>query len=248
MPQAIDARLTGTLEREGAVALDAHLATCASCRHLLDDALRLQAELRLIGTEGPSPRAWDRVAARLALDAEFERAASLALAAAPVPRRDWRWVALSALLLLVVGSSLFVLRRSLGPATSAPVAAVASGPTGNTAADAEDLVTAIEGELALAARHYENAIAGLEKVASESETPIDPAVMATVRANLEIIDQAIDDSRQALRSDPSSQFAQESLFDAFRRKVALLQDTIALMNDVRRTTPSRAAASGLNKG
>ena len=36
--------------------------------------------------------------------------------------------------------------------------------------------------------------------------------------------------------------------DAFRRKVALLQDTIALMNDLRRTAPTRAAAAGLNKG
>ena len=74
--------------------------------------------------------------------------------------------------------------------------------------------------------------------------------MATVKENLEIIDQAIDDSRQALRTDPQSQLAQENLFDAFRRKVALLQDTIALMNEMRKGNPARATAiaSGLNKG
>ena len=82
---------------------------------------------------------------------------------------------------------------------------------------------------------------------SEGETPLDPAVMATVRENLEIIDQAIDDSRQALRTDPQSQMAQESLFDAFRRKVALLQDTIALMNELRRGAPAQTAL-GMNKG
>jgi tetratricopeptide (TPR) repeat protein len=111
-------------------------------------------------------------------------------------------------------------------------------------------MTTIEGELDLAAKHYENAIAGLEQVAAESETPLDPIVMATVRENLDVIDQAIDDSRQALRADPQSQLAQESLFDAFRRKVALLQDTIALMNEMRKGNPSRATAiaSGLNKG
>jgi hypothetical protein len=150
------------------------------------------------------------------------------------------------MLVVLIGSSLFVLRRTLGP-SSAPVAA----PTMATAGDTpDDLVTSIEGELDLAAKHYENAIAGLERVASESETPIDPTVMATVRENLEIIDQAIDDSRQALRSDPQSQLAQESLFDAFRRKVALLQDTIALMNEMRKGNPARATAiaSGLNKG
>lgn len=246
--QAIDARLTGTLEREAAGALDAHLATCADCRAALEDALRLQAELRLIGSEGPPPRTWDRLALRLAADPEVERAASRALAATSTSRRDWRWVALAATLLLVVGTSLFVLRRSLGPVTTGSPAASAAGQAAPAQAGADDLVGAIEGELDLAAKHYENAIAGLEKVARESDTPFDPMVLATVRSNLEIIDQAIDDSRQALRSEPSSQLAQESLFDAFRRKVALLQDTIALMNDLRRTTPSRAVASGLNKG
>ena len=41
-----------------------------------------------------------------------------------------------------------------------------------------------------------------------------------------------------------------SLFDAFRRKVALLQDTIALMNEMRKGNPDTATAiaSGLNKG
>lgn len=248
MQQAIDARLTGTLDREASGALDAHLATCADCRAHLEDALRLQAELRLIGAEGPASRTWDRIALRLAADPEFERAASRALAASSTPRRDWRWVALAATLLLVVGASLFGLRRSLGPATMAPPASDVAGRAAPAQAGGDDLVSAIEGELDLAAKHYENAIAGLEKVASESDTPIDPMVMATVRSNLEIIDQAIDDSRQALRTDPSSQIAQESLFDAFRRKVALLQDTMALMNDLRRTTPSRAVASGLNKG
>lgn len=245
--QAVDARLTGTLEREAAGALDAHLATCSDCRARLEDALRLQAELRLIGTEGPAPRTWDRIALRLAADPEFQRAASRALAATPTPRRDWRWVALAATLLLVVAASLFVLRRSLGP-TGTDSPARTARQAGPAQAGPDDLVSAIEGELDLAAKHYENAIAGLERVASESDTPIDPMVMATVRSNLEIIDQAIDDSRQALRTDPSSQIAQESLFDAFRRKVALLQDTIALMNDLRRTTPSRAVTSGLNKG
>ena len=35
-------------------------------------------------------------------------------------------------------------------------------------------------------------------------------------------------------AQPDSRLAQESLFDAFRRKVALLQDTIALMNEMRK--------------
>lgn len=243
--QALDARLNGTAKRAEAEALDAHVASCGDCRAGLEDALRLQAELRLIGTEGPSPRVWDGIAARLEADPEFQRlAAASAPADAPRRRVDWRWLALAAALIVVIAGSLLVMRRTLGPAAPAPAVA---GQTSTPAGGTDALVTSIESELELAARHYENAIAGLERVASEGETPLDPAVMATVRENLEIIDQAIDDSRQALRTDPQSQMAQESLFDAFRRKVALLQDTIALMNELRRGAPAQTAL-GMNKG
>ncbi len=244
---ALDAQLLGVLGREAAAALDAHLATCRACQALVTDVRRLQAELRLVGTEGPSPRSWDRISARLEQDPEFQRAAAADLEAAPrTSRFDWRWVVLAAALIVVVGGSLSLLRQSL--VTSRPPAPLAAAAPADAATG--DLVTSIESELDLAAKHYENAIAGLERVANESESPIDPALMATVKANLDIIDEAIDDSRQALRNDPQSQFAQESLFDAFRRKVALLQDTISLMNEMRKGNPARATAiaSGLSKG
>lgn len=245
---ALDAQLLGVLDREEAAALDAHLAACRACQALVSDVRRLQAELRLVGSDGPSPCSWERISARLAQDPVFQRAAAADLQTAPrTSRFNWRWVALAAALVVVVGGgSLSLLRQSLitsGTPASLTVAVPTDATTG-------DLVTSIESELELAARHYENAIAGLERVASESESPIDPALMATVKANLDIIDEAIDDSRQALRHDPQSQFAQESLFDAFRRKVALLQDTISLMNEMRKGNPARATAiaSGLSKG
>ncbi len=243
--QAIDAQLIGMLGRDEAAALDAHLITCVDCAHLLADARRLQAELRLIGTEGPSALAWDRIAAQLAADPAFRRAA------AATPERDagssglaWRWLAMAAVLVLIVAGSLMALRHSLGtvPADTGIARSGGDSPA--------DLVTSIEGELDLAAQHYENAIAGLERIANDSESPLDPAVMATLRQSLAVIDSAIDESRQALRTDPQSQLAQQSLFDAFRRKVALLQDTIALMNEMRKGNPAGATAiaSGLNKG
>lgn len=245
---ALDAQLIGMLPRDQADALEAHLTVCAECRALVADARHLQSALRALGAGGPSPRSWDRISARLDSDPEFQRAAAAAVeATSRVRRLDWRWVALAAMLAVVIAASLVGLRRSLGSASPAPLTATGPAEPGRSA---DELVTSIESELDLAAQHYENAIAGLERVASDSESPLDPVVMATVRENLDIIDRAIDDSRQALRSDPQSQIAQESLFDAFRRKVALLQDTIALMNEMRKGNPSRATAiaSGLNKG
>ena len=44
----------------------------------------------------------------------------------------------------------------------------------------------------------------------------------------------IADSRTALKGQPGSLLAQGTLFDAYRRKVALLQDLIALASDAKR--------------
>jgi hypothetical protein len=56
-----------------------------------------------------------------------------------------------------------------------------------------------------------------------------------------VIDSAIAESRAALRAEPQSAPARDSLFDALKRKVALLQDTIALMNEMRKGNAAGAA-------
>ncbi len=160
-------------------------------------------------------------------------------------------MALAAALVLVIAGSLVGLRRGLGSAPVAPAPVVATAPV-DAPADATpgDLVTSIESELDLAAKHYENAITGLERVASETDSPIDPAVMATVKENLEMIHQAIDDSRQALRTDPEKPVGAGKPVRRVPPQGGAAAGTIALMNEMRKGNPSRATAiaSGLNKG
>ena len=72
-------------------------------------------------------------------------------------------------------------------------------------------------------------------LAAEDRTRLDPAVAQVVERNLVLIDRAIADSRTALQGQPGSLVAQESLFDAYRRKVSLLQDLIAMASEVKRT-------------
>lgn len=239
----LDAWLQGRLPRHEVAAFEAHVQTCGACRVFVDDARLLQRETRLIGLEGPPAGAWERLAERL------ERQKPLGGVVLRVERStsgtSWRWIALAAMLAVVIGSSLFFLGQSLFPGPS--TTPVAETPTTSTPTS---LVESIELELDQAAEHYERAISGLEQVASESDSPLDPVLTATLRESLQVIDEAIADSRDALRSEPGSQLAQQSLFDAFRRKVALLQDTIALMNEMRKGNQAGAAAiaSGLNKG
>ena len=52
---------------------------------------------------------------------------------------------------------------------------------------------------------------------------------------------SIAESRSALQSEPQSAPARDSLFEALRKKVNLLQDTIALMNEMRKGNSAGAA-------
>jgi hypothetical protein len=117
-------------------------------------------------------------------------------------------------------------------------------------------VESVEEEFRLAEKHYQNAIAKLEQAArldqaasGGSPSALDPQTAAMLQKNLQVIDQAIAESRSALRAEPLSAPARDSLFDALRRKVALLQDTIALMNEMRKGNAAGAAqiVDGVNK-
>jgi len=112
----------------------------------------------------------------------------------------------------------------------------------------------VEAEFRLAEQHYQNAIAKLEQAArldqaGRDQNTLDAQTAAMLQKNLQVIDQAITESRDAVRSEPLSAAARDSLFDALRRKVALLQDTIALMNEMRKGNSAGAAqiVDGLNK-
>lgn len=163
----------------------------------------------------------------------------------------------SAVVLLLAVATVLVLFRQQAIAPSAslgltPGAATVTQPTAGgqpatggqpAAGNAPDdqLVQSVEMELRLAEQHYEKAIAGLELVAKADQGSLDPQLAAVLQKNLGIIDQAILESRVALQSQPTNQLAQASLFEAFRRKVALLQDTITLINEMRKGDQAGAA-------
>ena len=160
-------------------------------------------------------------------------------------------LAIAAALVLAVGASIVMLVpafRSNNPSQSAGTSA---SPQAGTAPD----VQSVETEFRLAEQHYQNAIAKLEQAAqldqasADQSAAIDPQTAAMLQKNLQVIDQAIAESRSALRSEPQSAPARDSLFGALRRKVGLLQDTIALMNEMRKGNSAGAAqiVDGVNK-
>jgi hypothetical protein len=145
------------------------------------------------------------------------------------PNPAWQWAGLAAALVLITAVLYFVQRMPVG---NTPAVADNAAPVGS--------VETIAGELNLAAEHYERALAELEALARTSETTMDDAVAADMRVSLGAIDRAIAESRAALASNPQSEPAQDSLFDALRRKVEVLQTTVALINEMRLGDPQGA--------
>ena len=123
-------------------------------------------------------------------------------------------------------------------------------PAGTSAAGgAGEAALSVETELRQAEAHYENAIKGLEAIANSEQSELDPRTAATLQKNLAVIDQAISESRAAVRAQPASEPAQQSLIDGFKTKIGLLQDTVALINEMRKGNEAGAAriASGLKQ-
>ncbi len=228
----------GTLDPPSEQRLVAHLARCPDCRAMADDfkAIHLASH----GLEQPVPpdRVWTRLSA--ALEAErHERPRWWTISFAPT----WRIAAVALALLLIVAGITWRAWRHVTPGP----AVVATEP-GQPTVD-PDLVRSVETELKLAEEHYEKAIAGLEQITNAGRSTLDPQVAAVLQKNLSVIDQAIGESRAALRTQPANEVAQESLFGALRSKVALLQETLTLINEMRKGNQEGAAriVSGLNQ-
>jgi hypothetical protein len=231
----IQEMVDGTLGPIRRAELRIHLDQCDGCRALLDDLQRVHDLAASFDRAAPPDHVWLQVAGRLRQEGRVHPSAT-----PPSSRRpQYALLAIAAALLLAVGASLYVLlplRRSPASLTQSTTAVA-----GSNASPGDPVQEDIEAEFRLAEQHYQNAIAKLEEAAKGGTDSIDPQTAAMLQKNLQVIDQAIAESRAAVRSEPLSAPARDSLFDALKRKVALLQDTIALMNEMRKGNAAGAA-------
>jgi hypothetical protein len=233
---AIGELVDGTLPPGERAALDAHLAACPACRALARDLERIRSTASALDRLRPPDEAWLRLAARLPDAGRRPRV---------VPR--WPWLAAAAVLVLTVGLAFVLLDRLPSPGVVPAGTTPASQAAGNAAA--QDPVESLAENLRIVDEHLDRAVADLIRIAESEDSMLDPQVPAELQKNVTFIDQAIADSRAALEAEPQNRPARESLFAALRRKVSLLQDTIALMNEMRKGNEAGAAqiVEGLNK-
>lgn len=235
--------LDGSLARDVRAQVDAHLEGCALCRGLLADLRRTKDLARALPKMTAPESLWEKVRAdfeaqtghskRLTITPVAARAEAPVVRATPLlrfPSRRRAIVAgLAAAAVLVVAASVglyFMTRNAMEPVKPASTSAAAPA--------AAQPALSVEAELDQADLHYQNAIAVLEQAAKDGQAVLDPQTAAVLQKNMGVVDQAIRESRAAVRTEPSSEVAQSSLFEALQRKVGLLRDTIALINEMRK--------------
>ena len=212
----------GQLDTAAQRAVERHLDTCANCRALVIDLRTIRAAAFMLDRHEPGPKVWASLQERIAAEpAPRPRGRLLAI---PAARANWPvWLAAAAAIVIATLVGVMPLLRRSEPA-----------PAPQTATSGEATVESITAEFEAAERHYQKAITDLETIARQETGELDPQVSAVLQKNLAVIDQAIGESRAALQSQPSSGTAQEGLFDALRSKVALLQQTVELINEMRK--------------
>jgi anti-sigma factor RsiW len=217
--QAYDERIgdyvDGTLAAGDVARLDAHLGACARCQAMVADLRAIRSIARSLAPHAPPPQVWRALA-------EATRSPR------PSPLRAWLFgwqpvaatamIAVMATALSWVGGRLATLDPPPSSLESMTTSAAALLDVPHDAAEA----------------HYISAIASLEELTSVERATLEPAMVDVLDTGMTIIDTAIDQSRAALVVEPDSQIAQDSLFQALRNKVALLQGTLTLVDEVRR--------------
>jgi anti-sigma factor RsiW len=227
----VDGRLDGAEQRS----VERHLEGCANCRALVDDLRSIRAAAFMLDRREPKAETFAKVAAAIAAEPAAGRLVSMPGAV----RRSlggggWPvWLGAAAALILATVIGLMPLLNRTEPAHDDSARDQAEEP-------AEVTVESVTAEFEAAEKHYQKAIDDLQTIANKDTGELDPQVAAVLQKNLTVIDQAITESRAALRSQPSSSNAQSGLFDALRSKVALLQQTVELINEMRKGNQAEA--------
>jgi len=227
----VDGRLDPAIQR----AAERHIEVCAQCAALLTDLRTIRAAAYTLDRREPPAAVWTALLARVAAEpAPKGRLFDISRARERLGGRgNWPvWLGAAAALLLatVIGVMPWIEREREHR----------DDPASNAAPAAEVTVESVAAEFEAAETHYQKAIDDLQTIANADTGELDPQIAAVLQKNLTVIDQAISESRAALKSQPASTNAQDGLFVALRTKVALLQQTVELINEMRKGNQAEA--------
>jgi hypothetical protein len=191
--------------------LDAHLASCTDCADTLKELRGVVARAGSLSPVPPRTDLWPAIAARLE-----ERSTVTPFGKRP-PRRisfTLPQAIAAGLALMVLSGGAVWLSQFGGQNTSLPPVN-ASVPEVSPASIADP--------------RYDEAVRELEETLATGRSQLDPDTVRILESNLQAIDNAIDQSRRALREDPGNLYLNNHLAAARQRKLALLRRASALV-------------------
>ena len=217
LDERLDDWLDGALPAEAASEVEAHLLSCASCREQERRLRQLLAHAAALPRSLTPPRdLWPGIARRVARERSWSSAAS-----------GWGPWAFAAAATVVIGlgavlwSGPFPSRvRTVQIPAPSPVITLVTG----TAAVVSDPI------LAAAERDYEAAANALLEALQRRRTDLRPEALEAVEANLQVIDRALAEVRQALVHDPRNPELSRMLVSTHRKKVEVLSRVVKLSN------------------
>jgi len=196
--------------------IERHLASCAECASALADLRAVVARAAALPPRPPASDLWPGIEPRLAMTqrvvAAF-RPRSARLVSFTLPQL----VAAGLALMVMSAGGMWVLQHG-GAATDMPRVVATNDP------DAAPVPAAAIDP------HYDEAIADLEQALAAGRAQLDPDTVKILEANLDAIDKAIAQSRQALTADPANVYLHSHLAEARQRKLALLRRGIGLLD------------------
>jgi hypothetical protein len=241
--------LDGELSTDERQAVEAHLRGCADCTAVLNDLKRVIARAAVADARPPQADLWAGIAARIDAGAPAGRVT-------PFVRRESKRVtftlpqlaAAAAVLIAVSGGIAWQAAERLGAAKAPAEVAQAGSPNAGLPRRSSPENVASEGGTAparptgaadfarvetvsMADAQYDAAVADLEKALKAGRGRLDASTISVVEHNLQIIDQAINQAREALAGDPANSYLSSHLVEARRRKLDLLRRATALASE-----------------
>ena len=213
-------------------ALDVHLAGCAQCRALVADFRTLQTVAGSLERRTPPEQVWTKIAA--AINQEPPPRAWWNPFAAPF--LGWRPMLAAGVVVALLAVGTWFSWREVSHVQTARIA-----PNDASSATISDPVASLTVERIDPTQEMDSQIVRLEGFVNAGAAMLPGETKTAYHVNDAAIEDVIGQSRAALATAPTDNLAQQSLFEALRTKIALLEDMVALINEMRKGNQEGAA-------